>query len=616
MLLGAQSCTAASWQIEASIPLASSNVVQVLADPARPYVYAIDRGNSQVLFIDLNAGVVTNRLYVGQDPTSCDIDATTNYLYVANKSVGTGLPGSYQVAVVDLQTQTTTNSYIINTDYIDESLVDVVNVTAGRNGRLYYNSGNDIWNDGAAGSIDTTTGTDLGLFDAIKTRMVISSDKSRLYGQRIYTGNLGEMGDFDVSTDSIQLIDQLQYPPYSSNYGWGPDNYTLSGNNLYLAFGDVYFNATNLVTQYGTFDEYIYALNYDGTVAFGESAIWDPTTFAVNGTATKIQDLPFTTTVMTFDSTHNLLYLMNPSNSTLYILFESDCLLVPTSTNCAAAGMAGTFTVEGDNSCCWTASTAQSWIQLTGATNGCGTGTVSYAVSANSETNARSGTITVNDLPFTINQAGFTCSYQISPLQETFPVSGGTGGVAVVSMTGCAWTAVSNNGFITITSTNAGAGNGTVTFSVATNLSSSTLTGMIVVAGQVFVVTEAGPGPSSNLGGVWDGVVQSCTTKKGSQHCKVAGELSVVNSGNANASACTATYYLSSEASVDALDTPLKLLGMGTIKPNKVKKVHLSVNLPVGFSASGKYLIAVLGSGDTAPYGNDSVNAVVFGPLP
>jgi hypothetical protein len=325
IVLGAQTCPATSWQIERSINLGSSNVVQVLADPVRPYVYAIDQGNNQVLFIDLNAGVVTNRLYIGQDPTSCDIDATTNYLYVGNKSTGTGLPGSYQIAVIDLGTQTKTNYYVLSTDYINESVVDAINVTAGRNGRLYYNSGNDIWNYGASGSIDTTTGTDLGLFDTIKTRMVISSDKSRLYGQRIYTGNLGEMGDFDVSTDDIQLVDQLQYPPYGSNYGWGPDNYTLSGNNLYLAFGDVYFNATNLVVQYGVFSEYIYALNYDGTVAFGESAIWDPTTFAVNGTATKLQDLPFPTTVMTYDSAHDLLYLMNPADSTLYILSASNC---------------------------------------------------------------------------------------------------------------------------------------------------------------------------------------------------------------------------------------------------------------------------------------------------
>ncbi|HTS19428.1 MAG TPA: BACON domain-containing carbohydrate-binding protein [Verrucomicrobiae bacterium] len=615
-LLGAHTCTAAAWQIETSIALGSSNVVQVLADPARPYVYAIDRGNSQVLFIDLNAGVVSKRLYVGQDPTSCDIDATTNSLYVANKSVGTGLPGSYQIAVVDLGTQTKTTAYVIATDYINSSLVDAVNVTAGRQGRLYYNSGNDIWNYGAVGSIDTTSGTDLGIFNAIKTRMVISSDKTRLYGQHIYEGNLGEMGVFDVSTDSNQLVDHLEYPPYGSNYGWGPDNYCLSGDNQYLAFGDIYFDATNLSMQYGVFDEYIYALNYEGTVAFGESAIWDTTSFAVNGAATKIQDLPFTTTVMTYDYAHDLLYAMNPADSKLYILFQSNCTLVPTSANCTAAGTTGSFTVEGGSSCCWTASTAEAWIQLTGVTNGCGTSTVSYNVSANSDTSARSGTILVNNQAFTISQAGFSCSYGIAPLSENFPVSGGTDSVTVSTSDHCEWTAASNNGFITILSTNAGAGNGTVTFSVAANLSSNAISGTMTIAGQTFKVTEAGIGPSANLQGAWEGVVQTCAMKKDGQHCKVKGQLYAVNRGGATATGCLVAYYLSNDGSVSLTDTRLKLQGMGTIKPNKVKKANLSVNLPVGVSASGQYLIAVLGTSGTIPYGNGSDNMVVFGPLP
>ena len=243
--------------------------------------------------------------------------------------------------------------------------------------------------------------------------MVISSDKTRLYGQYVYDGNLGQMGVFDVSTDVIPIVDQLGYPPYASNYGWGPDNYTLSGNDQFLAFGDVYFNAKNLSQQYGVFDEYIYALNYDGTVAFGQSAIWDPTTFPIHGSATKIQDLPFTTTVMNFDPTHNVLYLGNTTESKLYILVGTCVTLAPSSTNLSADAASGGFAVQADNSCCWTAIASQSWIQLTSATTGCGTGTVAYTLTANTSANVRSGVISISGQSFSITQAG-ACSYTLS----------------------------------------------------------------------------------------------------------------------------------------------------------------------------------------------------------
>ncbi len=281
-------------------------------------VYALDRVNSHVLFVDLKAGAVTNSLYVGKDPTSFDIDESGNSLYVANKGPGTGLPGSYRITVVDLNTQTAGSNLVIPEFYVNTDLLRAVNVTAGRQGRLYYNGGFDLWNGGLARAMDADTGDDLGEIAGIKTMMVISSDKSRLYGQYVYDGNLGEMGVWNVSTDTITQTDSLRYSPYP--YGWDYENYSLSANDRYLAYGQVLFNATNLLQQYGLFEELIYALNHDGSIAYGSGSIWDTTTFPIHGDATKLQDMPFPSTVMKVDEQNDVLYAFNAMDHCLYVI--------------------------------------------------------------------------------------------------------------------------------------------------------------------------------------------------------------------------------------------------------------------------------------------------------
>ena len=307
LVVSTVSVQAGSWAVTGSICL-GSNVVRVVADPHRSLLYAIDRVNSDVLIVDLTQQTIAKKLYVGKDPSDCDIDATGDLLFVANAGPGTGTPGSNRIGVIDLNNRTLKTSY--------STPLRAEHVTAGKQGRLYFNAGFALWNGGDAHTLNTDTGADLGSFAGIKTGMVISSDKSRLYGQYIYDGNLGQMGVWDVSSGAITLVDTLGYSPYP--YGWDYDNYCLSGNDRYLGYGYVMFNSTNLWDAIGIFPEQIHALNYDGSVAFGESAIWDATTFAIHGDATKIADLPFVTTVMSFDAQAGVLYAFNPVNKTIY----------------------------------------------------------------------------------------------------------------------------------------------------------------------------------------------------------------------------------------------------------------------------------------------------------
>jgi Zn-dependent metalloprotease len=109
------------------------------------------------------------------------------------------------------------------------------------------------------------------------------------------------------------------------------------------------------------------------------------------------------------------------------------------------------------------------------------------------------------DLP---TDCGGTCSFSISPTSSSQPAAGGTGSVTVTTGVGCTWSAVSNAGFITVTSGALGNGNGTVTYSVAAN-SGAARNGTMTIAGQTFTVNQAAVGGSELIvnGGFESGTV-------------------------------------------------------------------------------------------------------------
>ncbi|MBZ5536109.1 MAG: PQQ-dependent sugar dehydrogenase [Acidobacteriia bacterium] len=82
------------------------------------------------------------------------------------------------------------------------------------------------------------------------------------------------------------------------------------------------------------------------------------------------------------------------------------------------------------------------------------------------------------------------CGYSISPATQSFNSGGGTGTVAVSAASGCTWSAASSVSWINVTSGGSGSGNGTVSYSVATNSQGLSRVGTLSVAGQVFAITQ------------------------------------------------------------------------------------------------------------------------------
>lgn len=172
--------------------------------------------------------------------------------------------------------------------------------------------------------------------------------------------------------------------------------------------------------------------------------------------------------------------------------FGTSCTysLSPMNPGATSAGGPASVSVTAGTGCAWTAASNATWITISAGGSGSGNGTVNYIVAANASTTSRTGTMTVAGQTVTVTQTG-ACSFTVSPTAPNFDASGGTGTLAVTAGTNCTWTATESLSWITITSGASGAGNGTVTYSVAANSTTSSRTGTMTVAGATVAVTEA-----------------------------------------------------------------------------------------------------------------------------
>jgi Putative binding domain, N-terminal/Viral BACON domain len=161
--------------------------------------------------------------------------------------------------------------------------------------------------------------------------------------------------------------------------------------------------------------------------------------------------------------------------------------IAPTTQTISAGGGVGSIGVTTAAGCPWSAQSDTEWISITSARSGTGPATVTFSVGA-SDGPRRTGTLRVGPQVFTVTQNS-GCRFGISP--ESFSVSsaGGSGGVAVTTVTECGWTATSNAAWITITGGGSQSGNGSVQFTVAATTGPARI-GTLTVAGHAFGVSQ------------------------------------------------------------------------------------------------------------------------------
>ena len=160
-----------------------------------------------------------------------------------------------------------------------------------------------------------------------------------------------------------------------------------------------------------------------------------------------------------------------------------------------AAGGAATLGIGlGGYDCSWSASSSASWITRL-PRSGKGSATLNFTVAENLNTNARSGTISVNGQTYTLSQAGTGCTVSFNPLSPVSVAGGGANlSVAVAtSSPGCAWTVSPSADWITNVTPTSGTGSLSVTYAVVPN-SGAARSGSLGVLGQNYTINQAAGG--------------------------------------------------------------------------------------------------------------------------
>ena len=132
----------------------------------------------------------------------------------------------------------------------------------------------------------------------------------------------------------------------------------------------------------------------------------------------------------------------------------------------------------------------KTWITIFQGGSGTGDGEILYIVSPYvGDGTARTGTITVGDKVVYITQRAYDLS--IDPSGSVVAGNNGAGEFGVSASIGAVWTAIRTEPWITIIDGyDAGTGNGVVRFTYADNDTGKMRTGKIIVAGEVYTLTQ------------------------------------------------------------------------------------------------------------------------------
>jgi Putative binding domain, N-terminal/Viral BACON domain len=155
-----------------------------------------------------------------------------------------------------------------------------------------------------------------------------------------------------------------------------------------------------------------------------------------------------------------------------------------------AGGGSGSLVITTQPECAWDVATNVNWISVVSPASGQGTADVSFRVAANDGASLREGMISVNGEQARVSQRA-PCRYEVGPTTQNVSSTGGAVSLTISTAAECAWTAVPDVAWISLTSSAAGSGNGTVRFAVVPN-DGAQRTGSIGIANQRAIVTQTG----------------------------------------------------------------------------------------------------------------------------
>ena len=154
-----------------------------------------------------------------------------------------------------------------------------------------------------------------------------------------------------------------------------------------------------------------------------------------------------------------------------------------------ANGTVGVTTLLG---CTWTVDNTNTWISIASALNNTNSGSVSYTVATNTTALSRSGVVTIAGQSYTVTQDGAACQYALSAPSASYTAAPSSGTVDVTTLLGCIWTVDNTNTWLSITSALNNTNSGTVSYTVATNTTALSRSGVVTIAGQSYTVSQSG----------------------------------------------------------------------------------------------------------------------------
>ena len=178
--------------------------------------------------------------------------------------------------------------------------------------------------------------------------------------------------------------------------------------------------------------------------------------------------------------------------------------LSPSSMDVGGAEGRVTVQLETLEGCAWRASTTTSWIRV-GPEERTGPGSLAITVLANDDNDSRRGVVTVGDQSFTIAQSGrssagpgvpgvpgpVSCTPSLQPAALDVPAAAQSHSVDLDIGPGCAWSASSNDAWISLTSPPSGSGEARIQFTAAANTGTVGRTGSLTVAAQRVTVRQS-----------------------------------------------------------------------------------------------------------------------------
>jgi hypothetical protein len=155
-----------------------------------------------------------------------------------------------------------------------------------------------------------------------------------------------------------------------------------------------------------------------------------------------------------------------------------------------ATGGQGSLNINTARDCTWSITTAAGWVSIAGTREGQGEASVSYEVAPNPAPAARSATLVVGTQAVALNQAAAACTFALSRPGDVIGSAGGALTFVLTTISGCAWNAVSDAGWLSITAGQSGAASATVALLVEAN-GGDARAAHVNIGGQTYTVNQS-----------------------------------------------------------------------------------------------------------------------------